>query len=466
MKWIRWTFLFIGPTLVVIIVQTIGGIPLNTPLSTNLAGTLLATMAQVLAGILAIVFSVSVLAVTIASDRYTPRLFSDFRNSPVAWLTFLALLSCLIVAVTSIGVQTIPMFQWGFLFMTWFFIFCLLTLPYYFLHTLQLLDPRDLAERVKSKALQALKKQDKQKVLESITLLGDIAIKAFERKEDEITKKYLDTLQELQLALIVPDSTPYPLTEEKDISLAQFGFGIRSPILNQYSRIFKMAIVRNNEEFTRYVTLLLSVTIITLIEQGGSTEILKGIFQQYQEFIETAIENKDFSRFSLILSLRDAISPHSYTKVFNEEYLPICLGALIKTNEIIIVHQDFELWKKELRYFSSITLSAMKEMRHSLPGNFVRLLSELLRAGIPIDKNQQARWMMGSIDTWITHANKNIFELVMSEIEQFIPPSEQQLHEQAQRVKEEFQKLYATTAIYDVFLKSASMFFTERSLDI
>lgn len=452
MKWKKWlwsVFLLGGPIIVVIAVQLIIRTPIYTSLNPDVASSFLATVAQVLAGILAIVFSVSILAVDIAADKYTPRLFSYFAGSWATRLTFFSILAVTILSVVSMGVQAIPMSQWGYLSMTGLFVFCLLTLPFYFNQTLKLLDPRNLAERIRNEGRRGLKKQDQQKALDAVTSLGDIAIKAFERGDDEITKKYLYTLHEIEQELITSGSMLFSSNLKKDVVSALFGFGVRSPIFEQYYRVFKAAIAKRNEEVTSFIVGLVSHSIITLTEKSGTTEFLKGRLQQYQDFAKIAIENKDAARFPLVYSLRNIILPRSYTSTFNEEQSPIIQGAIVHVNKMIIDCQDFELWKAQLGYFSSIF--SIEDIYNSLSSDLHELLlrKELLHA----------RWVlweqMGSpLRTRITSTNKRIFELGMSEIEQLIPASDQELREKFQKVRDLFYRLWATTRIYDAFFTS------------
>src|SRR4051794_32829389 len=66
--------------------------PLMEGIQADQANLFLATMAQVLGGLIAIIFTVSALAVSIISDRYTSQLTSRFINDPITWTTFVALL--------------------------------------------------------------------------------------------------------------------------------------------------------------------------------------------------------------------------------------------------------------------------------------------------------------------------------------------------------------------------------------
>ena len=442
--------MLLGPTIVVLVVHCAENIPLSALISADLANSFLGTMAQVLAGILAIVFSVSVLTVEIASDKYTPRLFTLFIMSAATWLSLVSLLMCILLSVIAIGVQASPMFQWEFLAMTWLFTFCLLTLPYYFQQTLQLLDPRNLAERIKDEGLRFLRKKDEQIVGGTLTSLGDVAIKALGRGEDEAVKRYLDALQEMQQALAVPGSILLPCGG-RDVESPLFTHSIPSPAIDQYFRIFKMAIVRKSEELALYVVRLLVEAIIALIDQNSSKEILAGVLQQYGEFARIAIESRDVSRFLLVRALKEAIFRQAHTKTANEEHLPACLGVLGQINRMIIDHSDSELWKEELSYFSDI--SSVRDISNSLSSNMMGLLRGLQRAGIPVSRENEQSWyvMVWPVATRITPTNRRVFEFGISEIEQLIPASEPQLQEQVQEIRGTLQRLWATTMVYDMF---------------
>jgi hypothetical protein len=121
-----------------------------------------------------------------------------------------------------------------------------------------------LAERIRDEGRRGLKNQDQQKTLDAVTSLGDIALKTFERGEDEITKKYLYTLHEIEQELIASSSALLSSNVKRDVMSAIFGFGIRSPIFEQYYRVFKAAIAKRNEEVTAYIVGLVSDSITTL----------------------------------------------------------------------------------------------------------------------------------------------------------------------------------------------------------
>jgi hypothetical protein len=467
MKWKQWIWpglMFFGPSVLALAIQLTAKNALSTPLGANLANSFLATIAQVLAGMLAIVFSVSVLAIEITSDRYTPRLFSYFIGYPATWLTLISYLSCILVSVIAIGVQGIPMFQWEFLAMVWLFVFCLMALPYYFRQTLQLLDPRNLAGRIRDEGLRAIERQNKQKTSEVITSLGDVAIKAFERGEEDITKGYLDALDKMQRALVAPD-VALQVEDVSSVTSAIFGFGIPSPVVDQYLRIFKVVVVKNSQDLSLSVADRLGEAIVFImqqVDQGNNEENLKGVLQQYQAFAEIAIENRDVSRFKLARSLRDLILNQAQTKTGNGGSLSPCLTALEHTNRMIIDHEDSELWKEQLDYFS---VASVDQISTSLPSDLMALLRELHHT-IAITREKEQLWysIAWPMITRITPTNKRVFELGMSEIGQLIQPSEQRLEEQVRRLRDTIRVLWITTGVYDVFFRTCVYAFYRRKL--
>lgn len=455
----RWLWLsllslmIVVPIVVVMAVYTSVHVPLDTPLDAQLANTFLATVAQVLAGILAIVFSFSLLAVQIASDRYTPRLFSYFLGDWSTWLALLSLVVCITIAVVSLGVQTIPMFQWGFLAMSWLFLFCLLAMMCYFVRIFWLLNPVNLAKRIREDGSQTVKRGDPRKFRATITSLGDVAIKAFERGEEEVVRECLVVLQDMQVAFVSTGLGP-AFGSHEELMVALFGSGIPSPVVNQYFRVFARAVDARNEGLTKHVAELLSDTILTLIEKNGNEEILRGILvQQYKQFLNTAVEQKDSSRFSLLRTLKDALCAQPTTRQANPAYLPVCAHALGEANEILINHQDFAAWKEELNCFSRIL--SVEEISEWLVIDFGKLLGGIVEAGVSISHDQWTEWhsTVEPLRTRITDSNRRLFELTMSEVETLLPTSATELQDLAQKVEEGLRQLCVTTAVYDIFFR-------------
>ncbi|MBN1934805.1 MAG: DUF2254 domain-containing protein [Anaerolineae bacterium] len=460
-RWIELVVIFVASIVVPISLFLWERTPLYEALDADIANSFLATVAQVLAGILAIVFSLSVLAVEISSDRYTPRLFSYFARDRTTWLTFLLLLGCVLISVVAIGIQTIPMYRWGFLAISWLFVLCLLMMLQYFRQVLWLLNPRNLAARILDESRRAVKKQDHPGFFGTVTSLGDMAVKAFERGEDEIARTCLDSLFEIQQTLIGAGLTPAFKTGE-EFAAGLFGFGIVSPVVDQCYRLFRRAAEEKSEELTRHIASLVSAAIIDLVGQDGRDQLLRGILlQQYQKFVEIAIEHKDTCRFLLMRNLREALFYGQ--QVRNEKYLDICLAALQRANRAIINYQDFDLWKNALHDFSKIPSveDAYGSLRLDLP-----VLLDHLFDQTPVHPGKWRIWQKIALElehAWITPAKDQLLEHSLSEIEQLIPESKEELREEAQKVRKSFQQLRAVTKIYNAFfVTSIDSFYIHR----
>jgi len=447
---ILWSLPFLTPLGVVLIVHFLAQTPLNEALTPDLANLFLTTVAQVLAGILAIVFSVSVLAISIASDRYTTRIFRYFSHGRPTILTGSSFLAGILIATIASGVQTIPLFQWAFLLMVGFFAFCLLFLVYYFRQTLNLLDPRNLALRIRDESLHSLSRQNAQGLSSAIQTLGDIAVNALARGENETATRYLDTLHEIQLALLdtqVPDDF---LAQEADLAQASWGLGFRSPVVDQHYRMFRAATAKKEEEITRHVAHLLSEAIDHTLRQPGRGEALKGILGQYQDFLRLSLESHDNSRFSLVRILGEMIVPQPGVQLVSQEYLRVCLDSFNWASRIIIAKEDFDLWRHQLYLFSQ--MPSLDDQLPLLQGSLSDMMSELDGAGAIVPTHQERLWSaaLTPLAVRITPSNKRLSELIIGQMVQLAPDSDE-LRRTASNVLESIHCLWITTAVLDTF---------------
>lgn len=457
-----WIAILLGvPFVAVLGVQSILGTPLGTPLDSSLANSFLGVVAQVLAGMLAIVFSVSIVAVQITSGRYTPRLFSYFIRDRGTAVALPSLLGCIFLSVVAIGVQSMPMFQWGFLVMVFYFVLCLLALLYYFHRTVQLLDPMNLAKRIRDDTLRAINRQESTTVLDSISSLGDVAIKAFERGEEEVATTYLDRLHEVQVQLVRAELIL--IRDEGDggdvaHALRSTLFGYPSPVIDQYSRLFRAASAKKSEAFTLHIAYLLEQEIVSLITDGGSDGVLWGMLLQYLRFLRIAVDSGDASADRLVRSLANIVLAPTRARTLSEEHIRICLQALEMANKTLIDGKDidgrhFELWKAQLNQFSTILPGG--QARGPFHTELETLVYELKAAGILVSHELSAvgHTLAWAIGERMTPARRRISDLMLSHIESLIPASQHRLHERVRIVKGELQTVYVATCIYDTFFR-------------
>lgn len=467
-QWVMWVLLFLIPTIVTVVVGLIAGMYIGAPLDSDFANTFLASLAQILAGILAIVFSVSVLAVGIVSDRYTSQFIRYITESKSASFVLFFYLLCIALFVIGMGIQNIPMVQGGFLATIWLFTFSLMLVPIFFESTLQRLDPGNLALSIQKEALQALKQQNGTLLVSRTTSLGDLARKAFERGEDDIVERCLHSLAMLQQAVFTQDSKLDFLRKSmagRDLVLASWEFGLRSPVVGQYYRIYELAIKSGNEGVASHIVQLLSDAVTTLSQRDGTTESLKGILLQYQEFIEVAIEHKSLSRIPLVWALGSAMLPKKLSLAFAKNYLPLYGSVLVNANRIIVDRGDMELWKRELGYFSSV--SSIENAHATFRNELHVLLSEIRRAEVPIKGEKLALLhsitLQNSLSNW---HQTDLALLIMNELRRAISglPERQQLLDRVQNASDLHLKWWAITRVYDVFFASCVYALYQRQI--
>jgi hypothetical protein len=444
------TILFIVYVLIMAIISGyICSKPLSTPIDSNLANSFLATIAQVSASILAIVFSVSILAIEIVSDRYSTRLYSYFIKDKATIITFFSHLICISISLIAIGDNTFPMFQWGFLAMILLFMFCIFTLSVYFIQTLSLLNPKNLADRIKNEAVNRIVKCDWDSAQEDITSLGDITLKAFKRDEEDVTRKCLVLLHEILRGLFNNDKSSNNAFDKKSIELPQQFSCIQIPIIAQYYRIYKIAIDDKNYEITQMVAHFLSGAIVMILKTDNSG-LIKRSLHQYEDFFQITLETDDFSREILIQTLRDIIFPF-YGIGISDENLSIGLGLLIQINKIIIDHDGFEVWRLVLNYFSKLpSIEYAYDSFYSKIREFLKSLNDI---GIEISNEKFQFWLgvFTVMSNRITRTNYDLTVQILLEIEKYIPPSDEKINRIRKETRELLDKLYRLTTIYDAF---------------
>lgn len=434
--------------LLCVVAVVILSLPLGAPVDSGMANSFLGTIAQVSASILAIVFSVSVLAVEIVSDRYSPRLFNYFVGNKATIITFFSYLICIAVSAISIGANY-PMFQWGFLVMALLLIVCLLALPYYFKQTLSLLDPKRLASRIQQEASSSLKKRDWGKMLNAITSLGDITLKALKRDEEDVTRECLTLLHEVHIELYDPGSYSTELDNQKVIVLPPQFRSIQPPVTAQYYRIFKAAADAKSVQISQSVAHWVSEAIYIIVK-GDNADYIRKVLYQFDEFVKISLEADDISRLILLQTLHDIVLP-SYGSGISEENISMAMASFMQLNKRIIEQGDLELWKEELDFFSRSP--SIEDAYDSLSRIFRELLKNLADVGIPISNKKWLFWhgVLTVVSTRVTSTNRDLILQILFEIERLIPPSAEKVMQLIRDSREALQKLDRVTHVYDVF---------------
>lgn len=446
----RALLLSLGIALVItLLVDWISPERLTETIDADFANLFLATIAQVFGGALAIVFSVSALVITMIADRYTHQLVSKFAADPLTIITFLALLTCTLVALISIGVS-LPMYKWGFLGMVFFVSFGLGLLAQYLLHALHLIKPSTMSHLLSTDGLKALEKQDDDGLFKVLSSIGDVVFKAIERGEEDIAEDYLRALHRIQIGWLANDRKP--LQGTYDQSLVTLGIERRSPVLNQYKRIFKVLMDKNNEILARLIENLVAESVASLIERENESLTLKGLLKQHRELAELAIEHHNSSRFGFLHSYRDLIW---YTGRLKRDYLALCLNAFVEICSEIMVRDDVELWDHTLHFFSS-GYQSIDDLYTSLENDHLaRLVYPLAHQ----DSSQNWQWLL-TWRTWVlntlkprlTPHKRSLLMLSLEGISNSLN-SEHPAQVQIRQINEHLTRIDVTTHLIDAFLR-------------
>lgn len=326
----------------------------------------LSTIATCLAAILAIVFSISLLAVQIVSDKYTPRVLEYFKKNSLTKLTLFSFLSTIVFCILFLGISDCNQSVYAIGFAL--FLVCCCVFVKYFYGMLRIINPIELANLLRNECLKNVKKQNKEGTENVIDSLGDIAIKTIQRNEETITKKYIQTLYDVFdefLKLKEMDPEKYKPIVNSYYSRDVDRNNILGCVLDQFFRIYKEAIFRKDDVITEDISYKLFLILHECLTKTNNDLLVDQIIEAEHSFCKVAIENKDVSRFCLVQHIVKVLDINSSQKDrIGDGYLNKVINSyLFRVNQLILDHDDFELFKAEINAFC---LSALTESPNDL----------------------------------------------------------------------------------------------------
>ena len=326
----------------------------------------LSTIATCLAAILAIVFSISLLAVQIVSDKYTPRVLEYFKKNRLTKLTLFSFLLTIVFCILFLGISDCnqSVYTIGFAL----FLVCCCVFVEYFYEMLRIINPIELANLLRNECLKNVKKQDKEGTENVIDSLGDIAIKTIQRNEETVTKKYIQTLYDVFdefLKLKEMDPEKYEPIVNSYYSRDADRNNILGYVLDQFFRIYKEAVFRKDSAITEDISDKLFLILYKCLTKMNNDLLVDQIIEAEHSFCRVAIENKDVSRFFLVRHIVDVLEINLFQKDRIEDgYLNKFIDSyFFRVNQLILDHDDFELFKAEINDFC---LSARTESPNEL----------------------------------------------------------------------------------------------------
>ena len=314
----------------------------------------LSTIATCLAAILAIVFSISLLAVQIVSDKYTPRVLEYFKKNRLTKLTLFSFLLTIVFCIFFLGISDCNQSVYAIGFAL--FLVCCCVFVEYFYEMLRIINPIELANLLRNECLKNVKKQDKEGTENVIDSLGDIAIKTIQRNEETVTKKYIQTLYDVFdefLKLKEMDPEKYEPIVNSYYSRDVDRNNILGCVLDQFFRIYKEAIFRKDDVITEDISDKLFLILHECLTETNNDVLVDQIIKAEYSFCRVAIENKDVSRFFLVRHIVDVLEINLFQKDrIEDRYLNKFINSyFFRVNQLILDHDDFELFKAEINDF-------------------------------------------------------------------------------------------------------------------
>lgn len=219
--------------------------------------SILSTIVGAAASILAIVFAISNLIVSNISERYTPHILQVYEEEAPTKRTLLSF-----VVITAFSMILLFLYQLipsaiSFMLLVSAitgFVTALVFLIDYFFYMFRILNPLRFSDILKNKTLQFVERQNEKEVQDYIMSLGDVAARAFERKEVRICTQYVRILYDVfegYIALKAREPEKYKLVE---------GFGSAEKrncvllyILDEYFRIFRYSVLGKEEIISKEI---------------------------------------------------------------------------------------------------------------------------------------------------------------------------------------------------------------------
>lgn len=318
------------------------------------------------ASILAIVFAISNLIISSISEKYTPHILNVYEKEAPTTKTFYSFLFISGFSIILLFAYRLvpPMASFILLISTLTsFVIALFLLMNYFFYMFKIVNPLSFGDLLKDKAAQAVERQNEQETRDYIVSLGDVSVRAFDRKEARVCMTYIRLLYDvfdkyLQLKMHQPEK--YKLIANP-LRSAEIRNGVLIYILDEYFRIFRYAILEKEEivskEIVEKLFAILHETFFAkenddLVGQILETRYIIGA--KYYRFYKIAIENRDQSRFRLVQDLVSIVQMLLFKKEkIKDDLLEQFLAChLFRLNKLVIDNDDFDLFKSEINNFS------------------------------------------------------------------------------------------------------------------
>lgn len=351
--------------------EVFGDLPISSILSTIIGAA---------ASILAIVFAISSLIISNISERYSPHILKVYEEEAPTKRTLLSFV--LITAFSMILLFLYQLIPSAISFMLLVsaitgFVTALVFLIDYFFYMFRILNPLRFSDVLKNKTLQFVERQNEKEVQDYIMSLGDVAARAFERKEVRISTQYLRILYDVfegYIALKAQEPEKYKLVE--GFSSAEKRNCVLLYILDEYFRIFRYSVLGKEEIISKEIVRNLFAILYESLFAKENDDVVIRIIEtrsifgaKCYPFYRIAIENRDPSRFLLIQNLVDILALNlTKEEKMKDHYLEEFISShIFRINQLMIDNDDFDLFRREINNFSlMLPLSPPDQMQNNI----------------------------------------------------------------------------------------------------
>ena len=149
----------------------------------------ISSLATILASLLAIIFAISLVAVQLVSNNYSPRIIDIYKKNPWVIGTLGLFVSSIIIQLFFSTIPQPTTLVYAITFSLFFL--CSYVFVNFFFSILMIIDPLQLAGILDDENVSSIHDGNLQKMKLQLNCIGDITIKTIERKEELITQNYL-----------------------------------------------------------------------------------------------------------------------------------------------------------------------------------------------------------------------------------------------------------------------------------
>ena len=307
------------------------------------------SLATILASLLAIIFAISLVAVQLVSNNYSPRIIDTYKENPWVIGTLGLFVGSIIIHVflSTIPHSTLLVNAISFSL----FFLCSYVFVNFFFRILMIIDPLQLAEILDNENVSLIHDGNLEKMKLQMNCIGDITIKTIERKEELITQNYLGLFSHVFEEFFNLNEEDRGKLSEAHPVILDHSRDITEIVNAEMFRIFRISILKGESIICDEIFRIYGQILHRCLSE--KEDIFKNIIDFELNSIQLAIAKKDESRFTfieqfiaqpLMFMARDATPK-------NPNYQNYLDTFMILTNRMAIHNDDFEFFLMEMQEF-------------------------------------------------------------------------------------------------------------------